>query len=93
MPSVNYPRLAKAVGIKGKANVEVWIDEDGDVRFAKMISGDEIVKEAVVEAAFQAKMPPLLLGGEPIKMKGILIFEYDFSEYNSPFIKLVYWTQ
>jgi protein TonB len=71
-----YPPIARSARVAGTVEVEVVIDEDGNVLSASVISGHPLLRQAAVEAAQQWKFRPTLLSGQPIKVTGVLIFNF-----------------
>lgn len=76
LPTPDYPPEAKAAGATGTVIVQVTIDEQGDVLTAHAVSGPPTLQKAAVNAAFRAKFSPTLLMGEPVKVTGILIYNF-----------------
>ena len=83
-----YPKAARAVNIYGQVKVQVLIDVDGSVFSANIISGNFLLQSSAVKAAFQSKFEPLILGGEPISVKGII--NYNFIPYEWNWLELGY---
>jgi TonB family protein len=73
-----YPPAARAAGIGGVVEVEVQIDESGDVVNARVVrmNGGPFFVEAAVKAARQWKFRPLLQEGRSVKSGGILTFRF-----------------
>ena len=76
LPSPAYPPAAKAVKASGTVAVQVTIDESGNVISATAIGGHPLLRAAAVEAARQAKFKPTLLSGEPVKVNGVLTYNF-----------------
>ncbi len=57
-------------------NVKVTIDETGNVISAEAVSGDMLLREAGVEAAKKSKFAPVLLSGVPVKVTGVLVYNF-----------------
>jgi TonB family protein len=76
LPPPTYPPLARKEKASGTVVVQVTIDENGNVVEAAAVSGHPLLQQAAVAAARQAKFPPTRLMGEPIKVTGVL--QYDF---------------
>lgn len=68
-----YPRGANVTQI---INVYVRVDEAGKVISAKSLCGDPLLRQASVEAAFQAKFKPRLVNGKPTQLHGVLIYNF-----------------
>lgn len=72
-----YPAEAKAAGVSGKTQVQVTISEEGRVIEAIAISGPDLLREAAVQAAKQWVFKPTKLDGAPVKVQGILTFNFE----------------
>lgn len=75
LPKPDYPPEAKDVCADGIVNVEILIDENGDVISAEAVSGDELLRDSAVEAAKKAKFSQKA-DGEPVKVKGIIVYNF-----------------
>ena len=71
-----YPPAAKAVRAAGAVNVQVTIDEEGNVISASAVSGHPLLKAAAVQAARASKFNPTMLGGKPVKVSGIIVYNF-----------------
>jgi len=76
LPKPDYPAEARAAGTEGVVVVQVTIDEQGNVTEARPISGPKQLQEVSVNAALQAKFSPTLLSGEPVKVTGVLVYNF-----------------
>jgi TonB family protein len=76
LPKPVYPPEAKAAIASGEVKVQIVIDESGDVIWAKAISGHELLQAVSEEAASNAKFSPMMLSGQPVKVKGFLLFRF-----------------
>ncbi|MGH9929747.1 MAG: TonB family protein, partial [Pyrinomonadaceae bacterium] len=70
------PAEARAAGAEGVVVIQVTIDEQGNVTEARAISGPRMLQEVSVKAALQAKFLPTLLQGEPVKVTGVLVYNF-----------------
>lgn len=75
-PEPVYPAAAKAVRASGTVNVQVTVDENGNVASANAVSGHPLLRAAAVAAARGAKFNPTLLGGKAVKVNGILVYNF-----------------
>jgi TonB family protein len=75
-PQPPYPALAKAARAAGKVTVQVTVDETGKVVSAAAVSGHPLLRAAAVEAAKQAKFSPTLQSGKPVKVLGVLTYDF-----------------
>ena len=71
-----FPPAAKAIGANGAVEIEVVIDEDGYVVSAKAIKGHPLLKSAAAEAARASRFRPTLLSGKPVKVAGIIVYNF-----------------
>lgn len=76
LPKPTYPEAARADKIGGLAKIKVLIDEVGNVTEASVLSGDTLFAKSSLEAARLARFSPTLLSGQPVKVSGVL--EYNF---------------
>lgn len=76
LPKPAYPPIAVQAGARGRVSVQVLIDEHGKVIHAQAISGHPLLTASAVRAAYQARFSPTLLSGEPVKVSGVI--NYDF---------------
>ena len=75
-PQPPYPALAKAARASGLVTVQVTVDETGGVVSAAAVSGHPLLRAAAEQAARQAKFSPTLLAGKPVKVKGVLTYNF-----------------
>ncbi len=80
LPTPEYPAAAKAVRASGTVNVQVTIDEDGNVSSANAVSGHPLLRSAAVDAAFQAKFAPTQLSGQAVKVTGVIVYNFSPSQ-------------
>jgi TonB family protein len=71
-----YPPTARMMGAFGTVRVQVTISESGRVIDAKAVSGHEALRSAAVAAALKWVFKPTTLNGAPIKVQGILNFNF-----------------
>ena len=71
-----YPAIAKAARAQGAVQVAVTISEEGRVISAEAVGGHPLLKEAAVQAARQWTFQPTELSGQPVKVQGILTFNF-----------------
>lgn len=76
LPIPQYPPAAAAVRAEGTVAVQITVDENGDVISAAAISGHPLLRTAALSAARQAKFPPTIVGGEPVKVVGVVTYNF-----------------
>jgi periplasmic protein TonB len=76
LPRPTYPPLAKQLRLQGSVSIQVLIDENGKVVSAKAVSGHQVLVNAAEAAALQARFSPTLLSGQPVKVSGVIIYNF-----------------
>lgn len=76
LPKPVYSAAAKSVGAQGSVSVQILVDETGKVISAKAASGNPLLRSAAVEAAWKAKFNPTTLSGVPVKVTGIITYNF-----------------
>ena len=77
LPKPDYPQLAREARITGEQIVvRVQIDECGNVTEAKALSGHSHVRFASINAATKARFSPTLIGRVPVKVTGIIKYNF-----------------
>src|SRR4030095_8309704 len=80
-----YPQKAKDMHIEGRVEIQVLVNEDGEVIFANPLSGPEALWADSVKAAVAAWFQPSKLEGEPVKITGRLIFDFKKGKVELPY--------
>lgn len=88
LPKPKYPAAAKAVKASGAVNVQVTIDENGEVIAAKSVSGHPLLRQSAEEAASGAKFSPTFLSGKPVKITGIIVYNFVAPRVSSKITKI-----
>lgn len=76
LPQPPYPQIARQMRIQGRVSVQVLIDEDGRVISATALDGHPLLAPAAQKAALQAKFSPTTLGGQPVKVSGVITYDF-----------------
>jgi len=76
LPKPPYPEMAKQLKIQGVVSVQVLVDETGRVVSAKAVSGNAFLVREAQKAAFQARFSPTLLGDQPVKVSGVITYNF-----------------
>ena len=76
LPEPDYPSDAKAAGAVGAVILKVEVDENGSVLSAQTVSGHSLLRTAAEKAARNSKFEPLKFNGKPVKISGILVFNF-----------------
>lgn len=76
LPKPAYPPAARAVRASGAVTVQVLIDENGNVVSASAVNGHPLLRAAAVSAARGAKFSPTMLSGQPVKVSGVITYNF-----------------
>ncbi len=76
LPKPAYPAAARAVRASGVVTVQVVISESGSVISASAVGGHPLLQQAAVAAARQARFSPTLLSGQPVKVSGVITYNF-----------------
>jgi periplasmic protein TonB len=76
LPKPKYPPMAVQIRLQGMVSVQVLIDESGRVVSAKTVSGHPILSPEAQRAALQAKFSPTTVGGQPVKVSGVITYNF-----------------
>lgn len=67
---------ARSERLSGAVPVEVRIDESGNVIAAGAIGGHTLLQPAARESACNAKFAPTVLKGQPVKVTGVITYNF-----------------
>ncbi|HKZ77850.1 MAG TPA: energy transducer TonB [Pyrinomonadaceae bacterium] len=76
LPKPPYPPIAKQAHASGTVVVQVVIDENGNVISAHAVSGHPLLQAVSVAAARQARFSPTKLSGQPVKVTGVITYNF-----------------
>jgi len=76
LPKPPYPQMARTARVQGKVSVQVLIDENGNVVSAKVVSGHPLLTNDSQRAAMQARFSPTLINGQPVKVSGVITYNF-----------------
>ena len=71
-----YPAIARSAHASGSVQVQVLIDENGNVISASAVSGHPLLRAAAVAAARASKFSPTKLSGQPVKVNGVIVYNF-----------------
>lgn len=74
LPTPEYPVIARQAQASGSVEVQVTVDEQGNVIVAHAMTGHPLLRAAAVTAAQKAKFSPTRLNGELVKVTGVLTY-------------------
>lgn len=76
LPRPAYPPAAKQMNASGQVNVQVSIDEDGNVLSAKAISGHPLLRAPAEAAARQSHFIPVKIGDRNVRANGTVVYNF-----------------
>ena len=76
LPKPAYPSTAQAVGASGLVSVQVLIDESGRVVSAHATGGHPLLRASAERAALAARFTPTRLSEVPVKVTGIITYNF-----------------
>lgn len=71
-----YPEMARRIRLSGQVQIQVLISEDGRVIEATILNGHPLLRGAAAESARRWIFTPTKLSGVPVKVQGILTFNF-----------------
>jgi TonB family protein len=71
-----YPAKARAQNISGEAEIEIKIDEAGNVISTKPVSGQQFLMDAAMKALKEWKFRPTQFKGAPVQVIGTMVFTF-----------------
>jgi TonB family protein len=71
-----YPSEAKAAGVDGDVKIRVLISEEGKLIEAEVLSGNELLRSAALNAAKQWAFRKWEKDGKPVKVESVLTFHF-----------------
>jgi len=77
LPKPEYPGEARAAGAQGSVVIRIKIDETGKVIEASdMCGGHPLLVGPSIKAAREARFTPTLLEGKPVKVTGLITYNF-----------------
>lgn len=71
-----YPAAARATRASGTVQIQVVIDLEGSVIYAKAVEGHPLLRSVSEKAAVESKFKPTLLEGKPVMVSGIIVYNF-----------------
>ena len=72
----SYPPEARAAGVYGTVEVQIVFDEQGKVIWVLATSGHPMLRTVCEVAARQSTFPPTKLTGQPVKVRGVVVYNF-----------------
>lgn len=71
-----FPVAAKQLNVTGSQDVQIVVDEQGNVIDAKVLKGNALFTQSSLAAVKEWKFTPLLSDGQPVKFTTVVTFNY-----------------
>lgn len=84
LPEPEYSKAALMVNASGAVQVQITIDENGNVESAKAVSGHPLLWAESVKSALKSKWKPIELSGKPIKVTGVIVYNFSLDKSTLP---------
>ena len=75
-PPPQYPAAASAARAHGEVTVKAVVDPEGNVIYARAVSGPPLLRDAAKEAVQHWRYRPLLDNGKPIAVTTVAILDF-----------------
>src|SRR5215204_3113640 len=75
-PEAEYPRELIKRKVSGTVEVLVYVGQTGRVEFACDVKGPKVLQQSAVEAAYLVYFKPTLLTGKPVRVTGVLHYQF-----------------
>lgn len=75
-----YSPIAQRSGIEGRVEVEVEINEEGEVTSANATTGHQTLRSSAEQAAKRSRFKPFLFNNTPIKAKGMIVYNFTLKQ-------------
>jgi TonB family protein len=80
LPEADYPTEAKSANLEGKVEVQVTINEKGEVTNARAISGNPLLTDAATKAVSKARFAANRLTNQPAHVVGLLTYQFSLEQ-------------
>lgn len=71
-----FPVAARQLNVTGTQDVQIVVDEGGNVIDAKVLKGNALFTQSSLAAIKEWKFTPLLKDGQPVKFTTVVSFNY-----------------
>jgi TonB family protein len=71
-----YPGVARQAGIEGIVSMRVIINEEGAVKNVEVLSGEQALRQAAINAVWQWRYQPYMLNGNPVPVVTVINLKF-----------------
>jgi TonB family protein len=79
-PAAEYPAEASVARVHGQVTVRAVVDPDGNVIYARAVSGPAMLRDAAAEAVHKWRYRPLIYNGKPIAVTTTAIVDFKMAK-------------
>lgn len=72
----SYPPIARETRASGRVQVQVLLDENGNVNSAKAVSGNPLLRSSAENAARNSKFNPVRVAGKTVRATGFVVYNF-----------------
>ncbi|HCX30631.1 MAG TPA: hypothetical protein DHU55_12820 [Blastocatellia bacterium] len=83
LPQPQYPKAAMLTGAEGNVEVQILVDEKGEVMNASALSGNPLFSEVAAAAARKAKFSRAKLSPDPARIYGVINYTFTLPAHQS----------
>lgn len=83
LPQPQYPEAAMLTGAEGNVEVQILVDEKGEVMNASVLSGNPLFSEVAAAAARKAKFSRAKLSPDPARIYGLINYTFTLPGHQS----------
>ena len=83
LPQPDYPQAAMLIGAEGNVEVQILVDEKGEVMNASAVSGNPLFSEIAAAAARKARFSRVKLSPEPARIYGVINYTFTLPQDQS----------
>ena len=76
-PAPAYPSAASAAHVQGQVTVQAAVDRDGNVAYARVVSGPPLLREAAIDAVQHWRYRPYTANGKPAPATATALLEFE----------------
>ncbi|MGB7621365.1 MAG: TonB family protein [Terriglobia bacterium] len=79
-PKIEYPPIAKSLGVEGSVVLEAVISTQGAIENLEVISGNHLLVRTALESVWQWRYRPTLLNGEAVEVVTTITVNFSLAE-------------
>ncbi len=76
-PAPAYPVPASTAHVQGQVKVQAQIDRDGNVTYARVVSGPPLLRDAALDAVQHWRYRPYMSAGKPVPTSTLAVLDFE----------------